>query len=77
MRKSYSQVEEQENIRLRYRLEELRSKVRAFGDHNQKLIRKSFNRSQIVQSKPMVGDKVTQLKSSIKTLVQENTALCN
>lgn len=73
--KSLSNFEEQENLRLRTRFEEVNSRLRALQEQKTNLTRKSVNRQTVVETVVKKNPKGDTLKSRLDTLVAENNSL--
>lgn len=66
----------QENIRLKARLGELRKRFSNADDQKTRLVRKSLNRTKVVETVINKDARVEQLKSQLRNLIEENNILC-
>lgn len=77
VRNDFTSIEEQENIRLKARYEELSSRFRNANERKSRLVRKSMNRTNIVETIINKDDRMENLKSKLKNLIDENHILCS
>ena len=77
IRSQFTSAEEQENIRLRAKLDELNLKLKNFNEEKSRLVRKSMNRNHVIETKINKDSKVEQLKAKLHNLVEENNMLCS
>lgn len=74
-RSEFTSAEEQENIRLKARYEELSSRFRNANERKSRLVRKSMNRTNVVETHINKDEKVEHLKSRLRNLIEENHIL--
>lgn len=77
VRSEFTSAEEQENIRLKARYEELNGRYRNANERKSRLTRKSMNRTNVVETVISKDERVENLKSRLKNMVEENHILCH
>lgn len=77
VRNDFTSIEEQENIRLKARYQELSSRFRNANERKSRLVRKSMNRTNIIETIINKDNGMENLKSKLKNLIDENHILCS
>jgi hypothetical protein len=62
---------------LKAKYEELQSRYRNANERKSRLVRKSLNRTQVVETVIVKDERVEAFKSRLKNLIEENHILCN
>jgi hypothetical protein len=75
LRSKISNVDEQDNGRLKATIEELNTRIRVHNEQHTRLVRKSTQRNTVIETQVNKDPRVEQLKSRIHQLILENQRL--